>query len=180
MSSKLSSIGRRYAEALLGALSPEDNALAIAGELELVSAHVASVFDLRNALYNPAFSPDERQAVLSAVADLLGVSKAAKRLLLLLVEKDRIRALAEVAEHFRAMAENQAGHMLATVESASPLEPAEQDALRRALSQLTHREVEVRFSTKAELIGGIRTEIGSVVVDGSILGFLRQFADRIR
>lgn len=68
------------------------------------------------------------------------------------------------ARQIRAEVEKQR----ATVESATALEPAQQQQLQQSLNAKYGREISLAFSLKPELLGGIRVRVGSDVWDGSV------------
>ena len=56
----------------------------------------------------------------------------------------------------------------ASVETAVPLPPDLQAAVRARLKDLYGPEIQAQFSLKPELIGGMRIKVGSDVYDGSV------------
>ncbi|QQY09605.1 MAG: F0F1 ATP synthase subunit delta [Candidatus Xiphinematobacter sp.] len=60
----------------------------------------------------------------------------------------------------------------ARVQSAVPLSTREQALVRGRLVSFFNEELEVQFEDSAEILGGLRIQIGSEVWDGTILSYL--------
>ncbi|QQY10359.1 MAG: F0F1 ATP synthase subunit delta [Candidatus Xiphinematobacter sp.] len=60
----------------------------------------------------------------------------------------------------------------ARVQSAVPLSTREQALVRGRLVSFFNEELEVQFEESAEILGGLRIQIGSEVWDGTILSYL--------
>jgi F-type H+-transporting ATPase subunit delta len=64
----------------------------------------------------------------------------------------------------------------AKVESASPLDEAQKQTLAASLSKQYGRSLNLEYSVNAELLGGMRIQVGSDVWDGSVKARLDQLA----
>lgn len=173
-----SQASRRYALALVESVGEaKDTSLDRAlQELGAFAKLVEVNFDLRNALLNPVFTASERAKVLKVVLDAGAFSVTIRRFIELLVEKDRVRELGEIAEAFHLLADERRGRLRADVKSASPLSPESMDRLRRTLERTTGKSIELHLTVDPSLIGGIRASVGSLVFDGTI----RADLDRLR
>lgn len=60
----------------------------------------------------------------------------------------------------------------ARVQSAVPLSTREKALVRGRLVSFFNEELEVQFEDSAEILGGLRIQIGSEVWDGTILSYL--------
>jgi F-type H+-transporting ATPase subunit delta len=164
-----SAASRRYASALLESVSKSEASLD--GALKDLSAFAKATeesFDLKNALLNPLFTDNERMKVMNAVMEAMHVSPIVQRFLVLLVERDRMAEIGEIAEAFTALADERRGRVRAEVQSASPLTPEAMDRLRRALEKSTGKTIDLDVQVDPELLGGLRARVGSLVFDGSI------------
>jgi F-type H+-transporting ATPase subunit delta len=169
---------RRYAEALLEACTRagQTELGSIRDELGRFAAALDSVFDLENVLLNPIFGEDERKRALALVMDRLGLSEITRRFIALVEERDRMTELPAIASAFRKLADEREGRVRAQVRSAAELTPAAAEQLRRALERRTGKRVELEVTVDPALIGGIRTQVGSLVFDGT----LRAELERLR
>ena len=64
----------------------------------------------------------------------------------------------------------------ARIESANDLEPAEKSALTRSLRSKFGGDVTTEYKTNPALIGGLRIQVGSTVVDASVRSRLNRLA----
>jgi len=89
----------------------------------------------------------------------------------LLEKKPRqyLQILRELLRRIRsALANSQA-----RVQSAMPLSARERSLVRKRLMSFYNKDLEVWFENSAEVLGGLRIQIGSEVWDGTILSHLR-------
>src|SRR3989442_14684148 len=95
-------------------------------------------------LVNPGYTQPQRHAVVDAVAGGLKLSAVTVNFLRLLVDRQRMGALAEIARVYRALVDRQAGRIRATVASAGALGEDEVERPRGAIRSATGRAVVVR------------------------------------
>lgn len=162
------SIARRYARALFS-LSVETNRVEPwAKGLEAVQAALAGSAELRDALTNPVYSKEQRRAVVEALASALSLEKEPSSLLFLLADRNRLSHLAAVAGVFRDLADRHLGRLRAKVTSAVPLDDAAAKAIAGKLSQATKAEVLLDRVVDPAILGGLVTQVESLVYDGSV------------
>ncbi len=158
-------IARPYAEAAFEH-AKAGNALAQWSDTLAALAAVAADENAQQVLKNPEISRADKVRLF---ADVLGdiLPDDAKNLLTVMAEHDRLLVLPEVAKVYasmRAAAENRV-----VAQAVTALEPtAEQkETLEAALKRKFDADVEVSYSVDADLIAGMRVQIGDWVVDGS-------------
>ncbi|MCB9654374.1 MAG: ATP synthase F1 subunit delta [Deltaproteobacteria bacterium] len=171
---------RRYAEALLDtATNAQLDLEGLSQSLVDFAASVTTSFELRNTLLNPSFTEEERRGVLDALMTRAGAPDALRRFLHLLLEKGRIAEVEDIAQVFKELANARAGRLHAQVTAAVALDDATKDALRQALEKRTGRSVEISVDVDPSLIAGIRTQLGSIVYDGSVRAHLQRLKSEI-
>ncbi|HEY4885403.1 MAG TPA: ATP synthase F1 subunit delta [Myxococcales bacterium] len=171
-----SSVARRYARALLSLGLEEGRPEQYGDELEQVLETIRANRELRILLENPGYSLPDRQGAIDALASALGLSPLSVNFLRLLLERQRIGDLAQIARIYRAMVDQQAGRIRATVTSARPLGDDQTDRLRDAIGRMTGRSVVLESQTDSSLIGGVVAQVGTTLLDGS----LRTQLERLR
>lgn len=167
MSSKASAT--RYARALLDVVvSTSADPDKIQQNLADVTALTAEHADLRRAFTDARVPASARTALVEAIAARVGVEPYVARLLSMLASRGRLVLVPEIATAYgeRLLAHRRI--VRAEVTAAAPLTPERQDALRRSLSQVTGKDVQIEVGVDPALIGGIVARIGSTVYDGSI------------
>jgi F-type H+-transporting ATPase subunit delta len=168
---------RRYAEAAFeiadrdGSLEEWLSQLESAGEA-LGQPEVARM------LANPALPISVRgDAIRRALNGKL--SDKALNLVLLLLRRGRIDLLPAVAREFRAQYERRQGIVRATVISATPLNEAEQRALREKLGQMANGTIEMTVQIDPAILGGVIVRLGDRMIDGSVRGRLERLRSRL-
>lgn len=165
-------VARRYAQALFELLD-QSNIEATRGTLNGLSQAIQDSTSLRHVVASPAFGVEEKIAVLTGLGGQLGCPPAGNAFLGLLVKKNRVGFLPEIAEAFAKLVDQSKGTQPITVFSALPLPEVEQDRIKTRLRDALKRDVDVTFQTDASHLAGLQIHIGSTVVDSTVRGRLR-------
>jgi F-type H+-transporting ATPase subunit delta len=162
------SVARRYARALLEASEP-GAVTGIADQLSTLAELVASNPALADVIVNPAYSRAQRHGVVDGLSQVLKVeSTVLRNFLRLLVDRSRLAMLPDIARLFRDMADEKAGRVRGTVVSAIPLDPQSIRQLESILSRVVQKQVVLETRVDREILGGVSTQVGSVVYDGTL------------
>jgi len=160
------SIARRYAKALL-AIGVETKHHERFGQELAQFATLMENQDLQDTLANPSHPLSKRKAVLEELITRVKPSKTVWNFLLLLADRNRLGHLDGIAREYQKMVDEHVGRVRADVTSAVT-------RLKKALEEMTGKQVILQQSTDPELIAGMVTQIGSIVYDGSIRTRLQQ------
>ena len=163
-----SSVARRYARALLSLGIEEGRFEQYGDELETVVQTIKQSPELGFVLLNPGYTPRQRQAAVDAAASTLKLSPLTVNFLRLLVDRQRVGDLPQIARVYRALVDQQAGRIRATVTSAGPLSDHELERLREAIGRMTGRSIVLESKTDSALIGGVVAQVGPTMLDGSL------------
>jgi len=170
----LQPVARRYAKALFE-LAVEQNAVEkITAEVKSVADTIASSPELAAALASPTVPVPSRKAIMSQIADKLGVSPIVKNAILLITDHNRANALPRIANALSELADEKAGKLRAEVTSAAPLSEPQYSKLTATLEKITGRKISLLKKTDPTLIGGVVTRIGDKVYDGSVKSRLEE------
>jgi len=96
-----------------------------------------------------------------------------------LVETGRLAGLEAILRAFELLADERLGREKAVVTSAAPLPADAQEGLRRRLSDLTGKDVYLELRQDPALLGGVVTQMGSRVYDGSLKMQLARLRDEM-
>ncbi|NOJ77482.1 ATP synthase F1 subunit delta [Myxococcus xanthus] len=164
------SIARRYARALLDVASEAGRTDAVAEQLTAFADVIAKNAELTDVLVNPAYAREQRLRVVESVMQVIpgGVEATLANTLRLLVDRNRLGSLADIARLFRDMADARAGRVRGHVTSAAPLPADALAQLQQTLQQLTQRNVLLETRVDPSLLGGVSAQVGSILYDGSI------------
>jgi len=112
--------------------------------------------------------------------DAMQLSAGMRNFLGLLLIKDRLKYLAQIAADYRQLADELSGVLRAQVTAAAVLSGEQQAAIRAGLERQTGKKVELTVAEDAGLIGGLKVAIGGKVFDGSIRTQLKRFEDTLQ
>jgi F-type H+-transporting ATPase subunit delta len=161
-------IARRYAKALL-LIGKEDGQIdTYREELGAFAKLVEQEKSLHQVLVNPLYNVDGRKKVLMRIMEDLNLSKSMTTFLLFLFDKGRIGFLGNINDFFQKFADELKGVARASLVSATELSSETVDKIRSALSKRTGKDIILEVEQDPELIGGIVTRIGDLVLDGSV------------
>jgi F-type H+-transporting ATPase subunit delta len=175
----IGSIARRYAKALLAIGIKQQSYDAIGKELDRAADTVTRSPELRHVLANPVFPVEKRRLVLEELARRLALSKTVRNFVMLLLDKGRIDKLPDIARAHRALVDEHAGRVRAVVISARPLDPALEARLKSALEKQSGKTVILEKREDASIVGGLVTQLGDLVLDGSVRTQLADLRDEL-
>ena len=162
------SVSRRYARALF-ALAVEEGGHERAGEeLDAVAQALRASSEARTVVENPGYTQAQRHALVDLLVQQLSLSPLVARFLRLLVDRHRLAALPAIARAYGEMVDEKVGRVRATVTSARPLADDELRRVRDAFAAATRHTIVLDSRTDPKIIGGLVTQVGPKVFDGSI------------
>lgn len=166
MSGAPRALARRYARALLDVASGqgEGAVLALRDELRAFALLVGEHAELQQALRHPGLGADQRQRVLSAVAERAGATALLRRLVDLLAARDRWALLPDVADAYAERANAARGVVSAEAVSAVALPDPQSRALAAALGDA----VELRTRVDPAVLGGVLVSVDGRTYDGTV------------
>jgi F-type H+-transporting ATPase subunit delta len=174
------SVARRYARALLSLALEEGRHEEDGEELQNVQRALQQNRELSLILQNPGYSQAQRHAAVDALASALELSPTVVNFLRLLLDRQRIGDVAAVVRAYRAMLDQQVGRVRATVTAARPLAEDDVSRLREAIGRMTGRTIVLESKTDPALIGGVVTQVGATLLDGSLRTQLERMRDELK
>jgi F-type H+-transporting ATPase subunit delta len=161
-------IARRYAKALLLIGKEDGKTDTYREELGAFADLIEQEKSLQQVLVNPLYDAEGRKNVLMSVMGKLQLSRGMATFLLFLFDKGRIGFLGNINDFFQKFADELKGVARANLVSATALSSETVDKIRSALSKRTGKDIILEVEQDPELIGGIVTRIGDLVLDGSV------------
>ncbi|MCF8024302.1 MAG: F0F1 ATP synthase subunit delta [Desulfobacteraceae bacterium] len=175
-----SAIARRYAKALI-LIGKQD------GQAEKYREEFRGFIDLFDAqpafeqtVTNPLYDMEKRKNLLDTVLERLEISNVMKSFLVLLFKKKRFAYIRDINYHYNKLADELKGIVRAELVSAAELSPDAFEQIRQSLSKMTGRDVVLESKQDSELIGGVVTKIGDLVLDGSIRTQLKNMRESLK
>lgn len=175
-----SKISKRYARALLS-LGQEDGRYARYGEeLQGFAQFCEAHKEYFQVIAYRIFSVDERKKVLEVFLGMGTYSPVVANFMRLLLEKERIGAIQDIANYYAKLVDEISGVTRATVIAARPLKAEAQASIEKALAGLTAKQVKLDMTEDASLIGGVIVKLGDLVLDGSVKAQLESLKESFR
>lgn len=170
-------IARRYAKALIQIAVGQGLVEQYYTELQKYSRILDSNFDAMALLSDPGIQMDVKRALVKDLVVQLEISKTIGDFILLLLDKKRLIFLPQITSSYRTLGDEAAGILRSTITSALPLTEIQVSEMRSALEKTTGKKIILEVATDPSLIGGVVTQIGDKVLDGSIRTQLTKIQD---
>jgi F-type H+-transporting ATPase subunit delta len=175
----MSTVGRRYAQALMNLAAKAKQVEPVAAGLDELADAVASSEPLRALLAEPKVPLAAKEAVMHALLAKAGVPALVETFVRFITRKRRIELLGDIRGEFHDLADERMGRANADVTVASELTAAQAKALQERLAGLSGRQVALRVRVDPDILGGVVARIGSTVWDGSLRNQLAQIQQSI-
>jgi len=163
-----SEIAKRYAQALFMVAKEEGFVDAYLQDLKRCEEVLSLRREVRDFFLNPVFPKREKVALVSRIAEALNLKETTRKFIKLLVEKGRIGHFQEIIKKYQWFIDEERGLLRVQVKTAFPLTEDLFNQLRKTLSHLTGKKVEIEVEEDRNLLGGIVVKIRDTVYDGSI------------
>jgi F-type H+-transporting ATPase subunit delta len=170
---------RPYARAVMDVVGDAQRGAALLDELRRFEQARTIAPELHDLYANPGIDAATKTNVTRAVAQRLGLSDMAVKVLDVLLRNHRINDLGAINEALAELIRAATGTVAAEVRAAQQPTPAELEELRRTLEKKVGRKVEVDVSVDPSLLGGFVAKIGSEVYDASVAGKINKFRESL-
>ena len=136
---------------------------------------INSNLEIKNFFKDPTQSISQQNKAINLFATKLNFSKNLKNFLLLLVEKRRIFFVNKIFESFLKLCSRKRGEVNASLISSKELLPSELEKISKELSASMGLNLKFDFKVDKELIGGLKLQLGSIMIDTSIKNKLKKY-----
>jgi F-type H+-transporting ATPase subunit delta len=169
-------IAEPYADALLNIADSTGNIDLVTSDVNDLLNILDSTEGLKGYLSSPTVSEDaKKELVTNTIATEL--NKYTKQFLLVLVERNRISYLGDIAEKYLDLVFELADIKIVQVSSAVQLSSDQEASLKAKVTSMTNaKEVKIVTKIDSSLLGGLVVQIGTQVIDVSLKGQLRQIS----
>ena len=131
--------------------------------------------EIKNFLKNPTQSINKQKEVINLLSDKLEFSNNLKNFFLLLIEKRRIFFIQKILESFLRLCSKKRGEIKASLISSKELSKSELDEVSKDLSTAIGSTLKFDYTVDKELIGGLKLQLGSFMIDTSIKSKLKKY-----
>ena len=165
-----------YADAAFAVALAEGNLAEVEDELFRLGRVLQTSDELRNALTDQHVPVSRRQQI---VEDLLEgkATQTTLAIVSMIVGAGRATDLPKIAEDLVQRTASNSGQAIAEVRSAVPLTDAQIADLTEALKARTNLDIIIKNIVDPSVMGGIVTQIGDSVLDGTVRTRLNQLRD---
>ena len=153
-----------------------------AGDLEKIETDIKSFkfllensLELNNFLSNPSQSINSQNNVNNLLSEKLSFSKNLKNFFSLLIEKRRIFFVSKIMESFLKLCSRKRGEVKASLISSKELSESELESISKDLSSSMGSIIKFDYKIDKELIGGLKLQLGSFMIDTSIKNKLKRY-----
>ena len=175
-------LSTHYAHALLDAvfgpnagLSPQD----AVGQLANAEAVISGSRDLQMALLSPAVSKNRKIAVVSKIAEFLGLHRIVRNFLLVVVTHRRTRELKTIRQEFESAVDERLGWVRAEITSGRELTAAQREEIERVLGGKLGKFIRADYKVDSSVLAGIRARVASKEYDATLRGKLDDMRQRL-
>lgn len=165
-----------YADVAFAIASAEGDLAEVEDELFRFSRIVQGNDELRGTLTDQHLPVERRQQIVEDVLEGKA-TRATVAIVSLLVNVGRAGDLPQIVEQLGSRSARISGRQIAEVRTAVPLSEDQINRLTEALKSRTNQDVTVRNIVDPKVMGGVVTQIGDSVLDGSVRTRLTQLRD---
>ena len=170
-----SETSERYARALFEVASDSSELDNIENSLvEFLNIYDSSS-EFINFIKNPTQSNINQLKAVDIISKKLNFSKNLKNFLSLLVKKRRIFFVKKITQNFFKLCSKKRGEVKASLTSSKNLSQAELNDISSQFSNSMGSKIKFDYSVDETLIGGVKIQLGSLMVDTSIKNKLKKY-----
>jgi len=176
----MASVASRYARALVDVvLEHHIDGDAARQQLRAMVDAVHESLELRRVWESPAVPPEQKRAVLDAIAAKVGAVVQIRNFMAVIIDHRRIGMLDDIVRVFETELDSELGFAEVQVSSARPLSPQEQRQVELRVNQISAKRIRASYLVKPELLGGVVVRVGDTIYDGSVRGQLEKMRQEL-
>ena len=141
---------------------------------ELLETYATNA-ELKNFIKNPTQSQSNQLAVLNKISTEMNLSEIVKNFFSILVQKRRIFFFNVIFKNFLLIASKKRGELKASLISSKNLTNDELKNLKSEISKALGTVIDFDYKVDKNLIGGLKMQIGSLMVDTSLKNKLKKY-----
>jgi F-type H+-transporting ATPase subunit delta len=169
----------RYSRALFEVAKETNELDKIEIDIKNFQSLIKNNNELHYFIHNPSQSINNQNNVLNLLSEKLNYSKSLRNFLLLLVEKRRIFFVLKIIDNFLKLCSKKRGEVKASLISSKELSDTELEKISRELSSSMGSTIKFDYKVDKNLIGGLKLQLGSFMIDTSIKNRLKKIEQRM-
>ena len=169
----------RYSRALFEVVDDAGELKKTEEDIKLFINLIKNNSDLKNFMLNPTQRIIEQNNFINLLSEKLNFTKNLKNFFLLLIEKRRIFFISKIMESFLKLCLSKRGELKASLISSKELTNYELENISKDLSSSMGSTIKFDYKVDKELIGGLKLQVGSFMIDTSIKNKLKKIEQRM-
>ena len=165
----------RYSRALFEVSRDSDDLNKVENDIKNFKLIYDKNLEVRNFIKDPSQIITEQNKLVNLISDKLKFSKNVQKFLLLLIEKRRIFFVNKIIESFLRLCSQKRGEIKASLISSKELSQTELNDISTDLSKSMGSTLKFDYKVDKELIGGLKLQLGSIMIDTSIRNKLKKY-----
>tara|TARA_B100001059_G_scaffold234385_1_gene276864 strand:- start:912 stop:1469 length:558 start_codon:yes stop_codon:yes gene_type:complete len=182
MSSKKSfssETSERYSRALFEVVKESNETEKTEADIRSFQKLLKDSNDLKNFINNPTQSLENQNKVINILSEKLNFSKNLTNFFFILIEKRRIFFISKIMNSFLRLCMKKRGELKASLISSKELSNVELEKISKDLSTSMGSIIKFDYRIDKELIGGLKLQLGSFMIDTSIKNKLKKIEQRL-
>ena len=169
----------RYSRALFEVVDDAGELKKTEEDIKIFINLIKNNSDLKNFMLNPTQRIIEQNNFINLLSEKLNFTKNLKNFFLLLIEKRRIFFISKIMESFLKLCLSKRGELKASLISSKELTNYELENISKDLSSSMGSTIKFDYKVDKELIGGLKLQVGSFMIDTSIKNKLKKIEQRM-
>ncbi|MCP5369205.1 MAG: ATP synthase F1 subunit delta [Rickettsiaceae bacterium] len=173
-------IVKNYAYSLYELAGEQKNQLTILQNLQLLQNILNQHTDLVEALISPLIVPQTKIRIINTINQRIELQELVINFLSVLVKNNRISLLESIIDTFEKYYKASHDIKIAQIDAASKVTKTEQAIIKDYLEKQFNTKFDLKIKINHRLIGGIRVNYGSTLIDLSLLGALSKIHRKLQ
>jgi len=169
----------RYSRALFEASKEANELEKTEKDIKNFLSLMNNSLEIKNFIHNPTQSKENQNNVIQLLAEQFNFSKNMKNFMFLLVEKRRIFFVEKIIDSFLRLCSKKRGEIKASLISSKELSEAELNSISKEFSSSTSSTIKFNYKVDKDLIGGLKLQLGSFMIDTSIKNKLNKYKQKM-
>lgn len=171
-------VASRYAKALFNAALKQNIVASVGADMEAVNALLSGNARFSKFLTDPDVPRGDKRKLLDSVLSdrTTGLTL---QLLQLVLEKRREEEIPMIVEQYAALQREHEEIIQVNITSAKPLDESQIKAIIAKIEAETKKKVAPTMHVDANVMGGVKIELGGFVQDGTVAGSLSRLREQL-
>ena len=169
----------RYARALYEVSKESSDLEKIEADVKNFQSLFESNPEIKNFIQNPTHVIETQSKVLNILSEKLDFTKNLKNFFLLLIKKRRMFFVKKITDSFLKLCSKNRGEIKASLISSKDLSSNELEDISKELSSSMGSTIKFDYKVDQSLIGGLKLQLGSFMIDTSIKNKLKKYEQRM-